>query len=342
MNRVNGITSPGCDCSDKGVDISIIGSGCQLFRMLLESGCLSSITNTNLRRLAMGRKTFISLLVMVLCLGWVFSTTAIAQDLGWLPQDRQVWFPTGPYKLLDTPDIREQMKIARELAGGDKYLFITQRLQCHDIDDTFTVHRNASWNAEVSPPPTKVFDNVYFVGNVSTGGWLIDTGDGYILLDAMYGNSPEKEIIPGMQKLGLDPSKIKYILITHAGPDHAGGAAYFQSKYGTHVIMDKASWEALLNPAPDSWLVRLAYLRATGQFDKIPAPEKDWVGPPQRDMEGADGQKLTLGDTTITMVFTPRTVNGAGLSYFIPVKIKGKKHMWATYGNTNVRWHYSR
>ena len=50
----------------------------------------------------------------------------------------------------------------------------------------------------------------------------------------------------------------------------------------------------------------------------------------------SDGDTLTLGDTTITMVKTPRTVGGSGLSYFIPVKIKGKRHMWATYGNTGI------
>ena len=49
-----------------------------------------------------------------------------------------------------------------------------------------------------------------------------------------------------------------------------------------------------------------------------------------------DGDTLTLGDTTITMVSTPRRVGGDGFSYLIPVKIKGKRHMWATFGNTNA------
>ena len=49
-----------------------------------------------------------------------------------------------------------------------------------------------------------------------------------------------------------------------------------------------------------------------------------------------DGDTLTLGDTTITMVSTPRRVGGDGFSYLIPVKIHGKRHMWATFGNTNA------
>ena len=43
-----------------------------------------------------------------------------------------------------------------------------------------------------------------------------------------------------MNKLGLDPSKIKYVIITHGHADHFGGAAYLQSHFGTHVLVSKA------------------------------------------------------------------------------------------------------
>jgi metallo-beta-lactamase class B len=36
------------------------------------------------------------------------------------------------------------------------------------------------------------------------------------------------------------------------------------------------------------------------------------------------------------MVYTPRNVGGDGFSYLIPVKIHGKRHMWATFGNTGI------
>ena len=81
---------------------------------------------------------------------------------------------------------------------------------------------------EVSAVPTKVFDNVYYVGGMEIGGWVIDTGDGYIMLDAGYDYSYDEFLIPNMKKLGLDPAKIKYILVTHAGPDHVGAVPKFQ------------------------------------------------------------------------------------------------------------------
>ncbi len=52
-------------------------------------------------------------------------------------------------------------------------------------------------------------------------------------------------------------------------------------------------------------------------------------------MVGVDGQKLTLGDTTVTFVSSPRRVNGGGLSFIAPVTDRGRAHMWGTFGNTN-------
>jgi metallo-beta-lactamase class B len=47
-------------------------------------------------------------------------------------------------------------------------------------------------------------------------------------------------------------------------------------------------------------------------------------GIPKRDMDAGDGQKLTLGDTTITIMQTPGHTMGT-LSYLIPVTDNGKK-----------------
>jgi metallo-beta-lactamase class B len=54
---------------------------------------------------------------------------------------------------------------------------------------------------------------------------------------------------------------------------------------------------------------------------------------PARDMVATDGQKLTLGDTTITMYITPGHTPGT-LSYLIPVKDHGTPHLVAEWGGT--------
>jgi len=275
----------------------------------------------------MGRKTFISLLVMLLCLSSVFSMTAMAQSP---VQDPAKMWTRSPYPLYlkDTALVKAEMEEARQLAGDDWYFLQLQRLQCADVDESNTVvqtpgsNNNDAMNPngwrEVPAVPTKVFDNVYYVGGMEVGGWIIDTGDGYIMLDTSYAYGLDTILLPNMAKLGLNPAKVKYILITHGslGPntaDHSGAVKYFCDNFGTKVVMSAS---------------------------EIARSTPGWVDP-KLVIEGFTGKTLTLGDTTITMVNTPRTapvngVIGGGLSYFIPVKIQGKRHMWATYGNTGI------
>ena len=56
---------------------------------------------------------------------------------------------------------------------------------------------------------------------------------------------------------------------------------------------------------------------------------------PKRDMVATDGQKLTLGDTTVTMYITPGHTPGT-ISFLIPVKDNGKPHLAAMWGGTGL------
>src|SRR5262249_45379645 len=66
---------------------------------------------------------------------------------------------------------------------------------------------------------------------------------------------------------------------------------------------------------------------ARGAFAGAPVPKKDVVV--------ADGQTLTLGDTTITMYLTPGHTGGT-ISMMIPVKDKGTPHVAAFWGGTAI------
>src|SRR6185369_10040531 len=69
-----------------------------------------------------------------------------------------------------------------------------------------------TWYAE----PAKVFDDLYFVGGKVHSSWALTTRDGIILIDTIFPYNSEELIVGGMQKLGLDPKQIKYIIISHA------------------------------------------------------------------------------------------------------------------------------
>ena len=85
----------------------------------------------------MERKTFISLLVMLLCLSWGFSMTAMAQSP--VQDPAKIWTTRVVlYRLMDTPAIKAEMEKARQLAGDDWYFLQIQRLQCSDVDENVT------------------------------------------------------------------------------------------------------------------------------------------------------------------------------------------------------------
>jgi len=152
-----------------------------------------------------------------------------------------------------------------------------------------------SWYAE----PGKVFDNVYFVGTKINSAWAIKTSAGIILLDTMYNYAAETEIVDGLKKLGLDPATIKYVLISHGHGDHDEGAKLLQDKYGTRVVMGAPDWDSIT------------------KANNMPG------GVPKRDIVATDGQKITLGDTSVTILLTPGHTLGT-LSFLFPVKDNGK------------------
>jgi len=162
----------------------------------------------------------------------------------------------------------------------------------------------STWYAE----PVKVFDNLYFVGQTEYSVWAVTTSEGIIVLDTIYDYSVEEEVAGGLKKLGLDPTNIKYAIVSHPHPDHHGGAKFLQDRYGVRIIMSGPDWDML---------------------------EKSNGTKPKRDMVATDGQKLTLGDTTLTLYVTPGHTPGT-ISSLIPVKDNGRPHLVALWGGTGL------
>jgi metallo-beta-lactamase class B len=165
----------------------------------------------------------------------------------------------------------------------------------------------ATWHAE----PVKVFDNLYFVGQTEYSAWAITTSDGIIVMDAIFDYSVEDEIVHGLTTLGLDPKQIRYVIVSHAHGDHVGGARFLQ-EHGARIVMSGPDWDLME--------------RSRVNFAK-----------PTRDVVATDGQKLTLGDTTITMYVTPGHTLGT-ISSIIPLKDAGTTHMAAYWGGTAFNW----
>lgn len=164
----------------------------------------------------------------------------------------------------------------------------------------------STWYAE----PAKVFDNLYFVGGRIHSSWALTTSDGIILIDTIFPYNSEQLIVGGLQKLGLDPRSIRYVLISHAHADHIGGAEMLQQRYGARVVLGAPDWDSV---------------------EKYPNRFKTMA--PKRSVVATDGMAITLGGTTVTIWTTPGHTPGT-ISYTFPVLDRGRTVHVAYSGGT--------
>ena len=173
-------------------------------------------------------------------------------------------------------------------------------------------------NSPNDPPiaPTKIFDNVYVIGNQGTVAYVIETTDGLLMIDSLQADQTETQLLPGFQKLGLDPAKVKMIVVGHGHADHFGGTPYFQEHYGSKIYIAAADWDLMQNP---------------------PAGRGGKKGPPavlpRRDQIIVEGQPIVLGDLKIMPVAVPGHTPGS-MAFIFPVKDNGKTRVAAMYAGT--------
>jgi glyoxylase-like metal-dependent hydrolase (beta-lactamase superfamily II) len=65
--------------------------------------------------------------------------------------------------------------------------------------------------------------------------YLINFGEEAALVDAGTGRGTER-LLANVEKCGVDPLRIKYLLITHCHYDHTGGAAELKRRIGVEII----------------------------------------------------------------------------------------------------------
>jgi len=166
--------------------------------------------------------------------------------------------------------------------------------------------------------PFKLFDNFYYIGTAGVGAFVVDTSQGLIIIDAGWGGNDCAIMMDQLQTLGLNPRDVKLILLSHEHIDHYGCVENWKDNYcpRAKVALTQLGWN---------------YLRARPAEAAFQNPRPEWI-----DMYLTDGQRIHLGNTTIETVFTPGHSMGC-VSFIIPVRDQGKKHVIGIMGGSAVQ-----
>ena len=161
----------------------------------------------------------------------------------------------------------------------------------------------------------RIFDNLSFVGLEWVSCYVIETSEGLILIDTLYGDFVE-HAVDGIRQLGLDPEDIEIVLATHGHFDHNGGIKFFKDTYGAQIGMTAADWTLT---------------------ESEPSDPRFAVPQIERDLVIEDGQEITLGDTTITAYATPGHTEGV-LSLDFDVRDGDQTYRAFTFGGVGLNF----
>ncbi|MBQ5415561.1 MAG: MBL fold metallo-hydrolase [Firmicutes bacterium] len=165
--------------------------------------------------------------------------------------------------------------------------------------------------------PVKVFDNVWWTGTDLVGSFVIDTGDGLVMIDCGWGEFDCSVMVRGMKDMGLDPSAIRAVIVSHEHGDHYGGVNYLLKEVcpDAEILFGLAGWN-FLQTVPTEF----AYT--------LPRPKK-------ADVYLTDGEKFRIGGYPFMSVLTPGHSPGC-LSLIFPVRYRGEWIMAGLMGGSGI------
>ena len=151
-----------------------------------------------------------------------------------------------------------------------------------------SVDQREIWNRPTEP--FRIPGNVYYVGTEALGAFLITTSEGHVLIDGALPESAD-QIAANIGRLGFRVADVKYLLISHAHLDHAGGLARLKALSGARLL-------ASAGDRPELESGRIGY-------------RKSWDFPPVKvDRVIQHGERLRIGDASLTAHLTPGHTKG--------------------------------
>ena len=82
--------------------------------------------------------------------------------------------------------------------------------------------------------PFQVAGPVYYLGNKYVSSFLVDTGEGLVLIDCGF-KETVYQLFEGIRTLGFDPHNIRHLFLSHGHVDHCGSARFIQEYTGCQI-----------------------------------------------------------------------------------------------------------
>ncbi len=167
--------------------------------------------------------------------------------------------------------------------------------------EPYYAHPEKSWI-----DPFRIIGNVYFIGDRVVAPYLIDTGEGLMLLDTGYPHAGEM-LKKSIAQLGFHLKDITYILHSHEHFDHFGITRELQETYGCKAFIHELGAKAI-RETPEHTHIKDAHWDKAELF----TPDETFT----------DGDVIELGNMKITCIHTPGHSAGA-TTFTFPVEENG-------------------
>jgi metallo-beta-lactamase class B len=173
-----------------------------------------------------------------------------------------------------------------------------------------------AWNRPVAP--FHIIGNVYYVGPKEIAQYLITTPEGHILLDSGFEASVPR-LAANVRALGFRFEDVKILLASHAHIDHVQGHAQVRRLTGATVVASAAD-------AP--------VIASGGKGEPVYDGVYSWT-PCPIDRVVSDGERVTLGGTTLVAHLTPGHTRGA-ITWTMEVRDGGRTLSVVFFPSANV------
>jgi metallo-beta-lactamase class B len=144
----------------------------------------------------------------------------------------------------------------------------------------------AAWSRPIAP--FRIVGPIHYVGTEGLSAYLIKTNAGAILLDGTLPGNAEA-IRRNVEASGVPIRSVRFLLLTHAHFDHAGGLAKLKAWSGARLVAgagDRAALETGRHVGDNE--------NGVGTFPAVAV-----------DRAIGDGEAVRLGEVTVTAVATP-------------------------------------